>query len=53
MTATAVFAMQLSSPDFLKDLAAAQSEFASLRAAAKAKPAGCEAEAQILSNDPY
>ncbi|HTC37264.1 MAG TPA: phosphatase PAP2 family protein [Bryobacteraceae bacterium] len=53
MTATAVFAMQLSSPDFRKDLGAAQSELASLRAAAKAKPPGCEAEAQILSNDPY
>jgi acid phosphatase (class A) len=53
MTATAVFAMQLSSTEFQRDLGAAQSEFASLRAAAKAKPAGCEAETQILSNDSY
>jgi hypothetical protein len=53
MTATGVFAMQMSSPEFRKDLDAARTEFASLRAAAKAKPAGCEVEARTLSNNPY
>jgi acid phosphatase (class A) len=53
MTATAVFAMQMSSPEFRKDLDAARTEFASLRAAAKAKPAGCEVESRTLSNNPY
>jgi acid phosphatase (class A) len=53
MTAEAVFAMQMSSPESRKDLDAARTEFASLRAAAKAKPEACEAESKILSNDPY
>lgn len=53
MTATAVFAMQMSSPEFRRDLAAARTELTSLRAAEKTKPAGCEAQAQILSKDPY
>jgi acid phosphatase (class A) len=53
MTATAVFAMQMSSPEFRKDLDAARTEFASLRGATKAKPAGCEVESRTLSNNPY
>jgi acid phosphatase (class A) len=53
MTATAVFAMQMSSPEFRKDLGEARTELASLRAAVKARPTGCEAEIQILSKDPY
>lgn len=53
ITATAVFALQMSSPELKKDLDAARMEFASLTAAAKEKPAGCETEAQILSKDPY
>ena len=46
MTATAVFAMQMSSPEFRKDLDAALTELASLRAAAKAKPEACDAESR-------
>jgi acid phosphatase (class A) len=53
MTATAVFALQMSSPEFRKDLDAARTELASLRTTAKAKPANCEAESQVLSKDPY
>jgi acid phosphatase (class A) len=53
MTATAVFAMQMSSPEFRKDLDAARTEFASLRAAEKAKPTGCEVEFRTLSSNPY
>jgi acid phosphatase (class A) len=53
MTATAVFAMQMSSPEFRKDLDAARTEFASLRAAEKAKPTGCEVEFRALSSNPY
>lgn len=53
LTATAVFAMQMSAPEFGKDLDAARTELASLQATAKARPASCEAEAQILSKDPY
>jgi acid phosphatase (class A) len=57
MTASAVFAMQMSSPEFRKDLDAAQKELSSLRATAKAKPGakpeGCAAEAQVLAKDPY
>lgn len=53
LTATAVFAMQMSSPQFRKDLGEARSEFASLRAAANSKPTSCEAQVQILSKDPY
>jgi hypothetical protein len=52
MTATAVFAMQVNSPEFRKDLDAARTEFASLRARAKMKPAGCEAEAHVLAEAP-
>jgi acid phosphatase (class A) len=53
MTATAVFAMQEDSPEFRKDLEAARTELASLRTDSKSKPAGCEAEAQLLAKDPY
>ncbi len=53
MTATAVFAMQMNSPEFRKDLDAALTELASLRAAAKAKPEACDAESRVLSNNPY
>jgi acid phosphatase (class A) len=53
MTATAVFAMQMSSPEFHKDLDAARTEFASLQATAKTKPEACEAEYRTLSNNPY
>jgi acid phosphatase (class A) len=53
MTATAVFAMQMSSREFRKDLDSARTESAALQGVAKAKPASCQAEAQILSKDPY
>jgi acid phosphatase (class A) len=53
MTATAVFAMQMSSPEFRKDLDTARTDFASLRAAAKATLDGCEVESRTLSNNPY
>jgi acid phosphatase (class A) len=53
ITATAVFAMQMNSPELKMDLDAARMELASLTAAAKGKPAGCETEAQVLSKDPY
>jgi acid phosphatase (class A) len=53
MTATSVFAMQLSSPEFRKDLDAARMELATLRARVKSKPEGCEAEAATLSKNPY
>jgi acid phosphatase (class A) len=53
MTAEAVFAMQMSSPEFHKDLDAARTEFASLRAVAKAKPEACDVESRTLSNNPY
>lgn len=50
MTATVVFAMQMNSPAFRKDLETARMELTSLTTAG---PAGCEVEAQILSKDPY
>lgn len=53
MTATSVFAMQQSSPEFHRDLEAARSELAGLRAGSKSKPAACEAEAETLSKNPY
>jgi acid phosphatase (class A) len=53
MTATSVFAMQQSSPEFLRDLDAARAELAELRARSKSKPAACEAEAETLSKNPY
>jgi acid phosphatase (class A) len=53
MTATAVFAMQESSAEFHRDLEAARTEVAALRAGATQKPAGCEAEAKTLSKSPY
>jgi acid phosphatase (class A) len=53
MTATAVFAMEQASPEFRKDLEAAGTELAALRTASKFKPAGCEAEGQLLAKDPY
>jgi len=53
MTATSVFAMQASSPEFRRDLEAARLELAALRARAKSKPEGCEAEAATLSKSPY
>lgn len=53
LTATAVFAMQQNSSEFRKDLEAARTELASLRAAATAKPSRCEEEAQLLAKDPY
>ncbi len=53
MTAAAVFAMQMSSPEFHKDLDAARTEFASLQAAARTKPEACDVESRTLSNNPY
>jgi len=53
MTATSVFAMQESSPEFHRDLDAARKEVAALRAGAKSKPEGCDAEAETLSKSPY
>ncbi len=53
MTATSVFAMQASSPEFHKDFDAARKELTALRAHAKSKPAGCGAEAETLSKNPY
>jgi acid phosphatase (class A) len=53
MTATAVFAMQENSVEFRKDLEAARTELASLRAAAKPTSSRCEEEAQLLTKDPY
>jgi acid phosphatase (class A) len=53
MTATSVFAMQASSPEFKRDIDAARMELAALRAGAKQKPAGCEAESKTLSKSPY
>jgi acid phosphatase (class A) len=53
MTATAVFALQMNSQEFGKDLETARSEFASLRRADKAKPAHCAEQAVILSKEPY
>jgi hypothetical protein len=53
MTASAVFDMQMSSPEFKKDLEAARAEFASLRSEVRQQPADCEAQAGLLSKDPY
>ncbi len=53
MTASAVFALQISSPEFTKDLAEARAEFASLKRGSGQTPANCEAEASLLSKDPY
>jgi acid phosphatase (class A) len=53
MAATTVFAMQSDSPEFQKDLDAARTELAALRAHASSKPTGCEAEAATLSKNPY
>jgi acid phosphatase (class A) len=53
MTATSVFAMQASSAEFHKDFDAARTELTALRADAKSKPAGCDAEAEALSKNPY
>ena len=53
MTATAVFTMQAGSPQFHADFESARNELAGLRAGAKSKPAGCEAEAKALAKNPY
>lgn len=53
MTATAVFAMQASSPAFQRDLDAARTELTALRARATPTLAGCEAETETLSKSPY
>lgn len=53
MTATSVFAMQESSPEFRRDLDAARTELAELRAHSTSKPAACDAEAETLSKSPY
>lgn len=53
ITASAVFAMQMTSPEFRKDLDAARMEFATLRSSAMTKPSGCEAEADLLAQSPY
>jgi acid phosphatase (class A) len=52
-TASAVFEMQDHSPEFHRDLDAARTELAALRARATSKPTGCEAEAKTLSKSPY
>jgi hypothetical protein len=39
--------------NFRTDLDAARTEFASLGTDSKSKPAGCEAEAQLMAKDPY
>jgi acid phosphatase (class A) len=53
MTATSVFAMQQSSPEFHRDFDAARAELANLRARPESKTAACEAEAEMLSKNPY
>lgn len=53
MTASAVFDMQMSSAEFRKDLDAARAEFASLKSEVRQQPADCEAQAGLLSKDPY
>ena len=53
MTASAVFALQMSSPEFTKDLEAARTEFASLKLGSGQKPTNCQVEAGLLSKDPY
>jgi len=53
MTATSVFAMEDSSAEFHKDVGAARTELTALRAHAESKPAGCAAEAETLSKNPY
>jgi acid phosphatase (class A) len=53
MTGAAVFAMQSDSPEFQKDLDAARTELARLRAHLNSKPTGCEAEAETLIKNPY
>jgi acid phosphatase (class A) len=53
MTAASVFAMEANSAEFLKDFAAARTELTALRAHAESKPAGCDAEAETLSKNPY
>jgi len=53
MTASTVFDMQMTSPEFRKDLEAARVEFASLKREPRQKPSDCEADADLLSKDPY
>lgn len=53
MTASAVFDMQMSSPEFKKDLEAARAEFASLKSEIRESPSNCEAQAGLVSKDPY
>ena len=52
MTATAVFAMQNSSPIYIADLNAARTELANWDRI-KLRPEGCGAEAALLSKNPY
>jgi len=53
MTASAVFALQMNSPEFKKDLETARSEIASLKREARKQTIDCESEAKLLSKDPY
>lgn len=53
MVASAVLAMQMTSPEFRKDLDAARKELETVQASERTKPAGCEAEAQTLAKNPY
>lgn len=53
MTASSVFDMQMSSAEFEKDLEAARAEFASLKGEVHQPPADCDAQADLLSKDPY
>ncbi len=53
MTATAVFAVQQTSPAFRDDLEAARTELAALRAHASGKTASCADEAALLSQHFY
>jgi acid phosphatase (class A) len=53
MTATSVFAMEANSAEFQRDLDAARTELTFVRTHAESKPAGCEAEAETLSKNPY
>jgi acid phosphatase (class A) len=53
MTASAVFGIEMSSPEFRKDLESARAEFASQKSGAQQKQAECEAESRLLSRDPY
>jgi hypothetical protein len=49
MTASAIFDMQMSSPEFKKGLEAARAEFASLKNEIRQQPPDCEAQAVLLS----